>query len=81
MIITFTIPDAQATRVINGIAENENYQASIFDANRNKIPNPETKQQFAKRILIEMIKIMVRNGEKKEAEKNLITDTTEVTIT
>lgn len=64
--ITITIPDSQLTRVLDGIAKDCNYQLTI-----NGSSNPETKAQFAKRIIIERVKSMVLAGERKKAEEDM----------
>lgn len=57
-VISINIPDNQLSRVIDGICLGQGYQATI-----NGSPNPETKGQFAKRMLIEKMKQMVMQGE------------------
>lgn len=79
--ITINIPDNQITRVLDGIAEDNGYQATIIDEEGNSIPNPETKAQFAKRIVIERVKGMVLAGERKKSEKEIVVDNTELDIT
>ena len=66
--ITITIQDNQLQRVLDGIANDNNYQSTIPDAEGNPIPNPETKTQFAKRMVIARIKGMVLGGERKAAQ-------------
>lgn len=61
--ITITIPDAIAVRVLNGFAKRFNYSPIL----ENGSPNPETKAQFAKRKLIELIKQAVREAEIQDA--------------
>lgn len=55
---TFTVPDNLATRVVNAIARIKNYQPTIDGQ-----PNPETKAQFAKRMVREQVKRWVVDGE------------------
>jgi len=62
-IITITIPDPIANRVLNGFAKRYNYSPTL----ENGDPNPETKAQFAKRKVIEFIKQAVREAEIQEA--------------
>jgi len=59
--ICIPVPDPIQARVIDAIAAHGNYKATIGDpANPSEvIPNPETKGQFARRIVIEMIKKIV----------------------
>jgi len=61
--ITITIPDNIAPRVINGFAKRYSYIPTLEDG----APNPETKAQFAKRKLIEIIKRAVREAEIEDA--------------
>jgi hypothetical protein len=61
--ITITIPDAVAPRVLNGFSSHYGY-APVLD---NGSLNPETKAQFAKRKLIELIKQAVRESEMETA--------------
>lgn len=75
--ITLTFPDDQQTRIINGICKDMGYSATLEDGS----PNPETKAQFAKRVIIERIKNMVTSGELKEAEEAIQVDQTELNIT
>ena len=60
--ITINIPDAIAPRVLNGFATHYGYQPTI-----NGEPNPQTKAQFAKAKLIEIIKAAVRATEVQDA--------------
>ncbi len=68
MNITFTIPDAKATRIIDGICGNLNYQTTI-QADNKDIPNPETKNQFAKRMIIQLMKDHVIAYERRLAQE------------
>jgi len=67
--ITINIPDAIATRVINGFAKRYNHSSTL----ENGDPNPETKAQFAKRKLIEFIKQAVRDAEIQDATNTAAT--------
>lgn len=79
--ISFTIKDTQLQRVIDGICEDNSYQATITQPDGTTSPNPETKQQFVKKVIIERIRGMVLSGERKKAEEAIITDQTELDIT
>ena len=68
--ITINIPDAIASRVINGFAKRYHYSPTLEDGT----PNPETKAQFAKRKVIEFIKQAVREAE-IEAARNVAAET------
>ncbi len=73
--LTVTIPDPVAQRVLEGLAGNNNYQAQVPDPSKMLdpsdptvwMPNPETKAQFAKRMVKEWIKASVRAYEVKQA--------------
>lgn len=67
--ITIVIPDAQLTRVVDGICTHFNYQSILSGPGQPPEPNPETKNQFAKRMLITTMKSWV-----KEAEGNIAAD-------
>jgi len=60
--ITINIPDSIAPRVLNGFAANYGYQETI-----NGQPNPQTKAQFAKATLIDIIKRAVTAAEAQTA--------------
>lgn len=67
--ISITIPDAVANRVTNGLAGQYNYQATIPAPNPldPPVPNPETKAQFAKRMVAKFIKDSVKAFEATQA--------------
>lgn len=67
--IQITIPDAVASRVTNGLAGQYNYQATIPAPNplNPPVPNPETKAQFAKRMVAKFIKDSVKAFEATQA--------------
>lgn len=70
--IIITIADSQTARVINALSTQTGYQP--FDI--NGVPNPETRAQFAKRMIINWIKSQVRSQELQDAIKQIpITDT------
>ena len=58
-----TIPNSQVTRVVNGMAFTHGYKAVLDNGN----PNPESKSQFAKRMLREFIKSSVVKAETVQA--------------
>jgi hypothetical protein len=62
--LSITIPDNQVSRVNDAIAALYNYQATI-----NGSPNPETKAQFSRRMIIENLKRLVAQGESTVARK------------
>jgi hypothetical protein len=83
MDIKVTIPDAQKDRIIQAFCSQFGYQPFIDDF--HSIPNPETRPQFAKRMLAQVIKDTVRTWEANEAQRIAreasITDTDKLVIT
>lgn len=75
--ITLTIPDSEAARVLDGFAAYHRYEATVdnpdydpkAEGSSPTIPNPETKIQFAKKMIIEFIKGSVAAEEEKAALK------------
>jgi hypothetical protein len=61
-VISITISDAELPRVINAVCSQYNYQATV-----NGSPNPETKAQFAKRMMIVWLKDNVKADEVRAA--------------
>lgn len=61
--IVINIPDPVAPRVLLGFSSRYGYQATLD----NGSPNPETRAQFAKRKLMELIKQAVREAEMETA--------------
>ena len=56
---TITIP----ARVITAFADLGEYQDTIQDEDSKDIPNPQTKSQFGKQVLIDTIKQMTKSEE------------------
>lgn len=67
--ITITIPNPVLTRVIDGLALGHGWKPFIDDGNGNIIPNPESKTDYAKRIVKEYVKKSVIRYEAGLAEK------------
>ena len=67
--LSVTIPDAQATRVVNGMAGQYGYEDFLVNAETGQadIPNPESKQAFVKRMVKEFIKNSVVAYEASQA--------------
>lgn len=75
--ITLTIPDGEATRILNGFAAHHKHRTDVAnplydpdDAESTEpktIPNPETKLEFTKRKIIEFVKASVRAEETRSA--------------
>lgn len=57
--IIITIPTAIAPRVLDGFAANHGYRATLEDGS----PNPESKAEFARRMLKEYIRQSAIAGE------------------
>jgi hypothetical protein len=56
-ILSVTVPDAIAVRVLNAVAYYNGYTDMVWDMDGNQSPNPVTKAQFAK----DVIKIFIKN--------------------
>lgn len=67
--VTINIPDNITTRVLNGFAKRYNYSPTL----ENGDPNPETKAQFCKRKIVELIKQAVREAEVEDASNTAAT--------
>ncbi len=67
---TFTVSSTNKTRIIDGIAGQHNYQATIEDAEGKSIPNPETKGVFVKRMAREWVISNVRSFEANQAAED-----------
>src|SRR5512143_1305688 len=65
--ITVTIPDDKLARVIDGVAAAGGYQENIRQPDGSTIPNPETKGQFVKRMVVRWVKSMVLRSELEAA--------------
>jgi len=67
--INFTIPDAQINRVINALCIKYGYQDQILISTDPPVfdVNPESKAQFSKRMIGEVIKGLVLDVEKQAA--------------
>jgi hypothetical protein len=84
MNITLTIPDNQASRLINALCVRYGYQETIPTEDENgvliQVSNPQTKTQFAKQSLINLLKEITKEEEYKEQLKSISTPE-EVTLT
>jgi hypothetical protein len=68
--ITITIPDNEIARAISAICKKYNYQDTILGTpEQGMIPNPESKAQFAKRMVAQIIKDAVLQQELTEAKQ------------
>ncbi len=66
-IISLTIPDAIATRVVGAVAYNNGYTDTVVNMDGTVTPNPVTKTQFAKDVLKAWIKANVVSYEATKA--------------
>lgn len=64
--LTITIPDAQATRVLNSFCKAMNYQSKI-EVDGVLVDNPESKIQYARRMLIDYVYQAIITQEQYEA--------------
>lgn len=69
MEVKFTIPTAHTTRIIDGVCYEHHYQAEVPDPDNPEkvIPNPETKAQFAKKMIVQWVKNCVKSYEGVQA--------------
>lgn len=74
MIVSITIQDAKLQRVVNAFARKYNYQPLI-----NRLPNPESKQQFAIRMMREYVRGVVAESESLDARDAVNADNAMVT--
>lgn len=72
--IILTIPDALTTRILAGICGLHGYQITVLDPENPEemIPNPETKSEFVKKVLLKKIKRDVLEFEGNEAQRNAL---------
>lgn len=63
--ISITVPDAILTRVVNGVAGQHNYPATVGGS-----PNPETRTQFARRMLARWVRETVKAYEVTSAAES-----------
>lgn len=70
-VISVTIADTDLPRVVNGVSAYFNYQPLLPDiTGLLTIPNPETKNQFARRMLVTSVKGWVKASESITAAEN-----------
>lgn len=72
MELKIVIDDAQAQRVIDGIAGKFGYTEQISDNVGGWLPNPETKAAFARRQIITFAKTTVIEYEKAVAANQVV---------
>lgn len=66
---TISIPDDQRSRVLDAFSARYGYTSEVPDGNGGMIPNPETRGQFAKRMLSDYVKTVVREAEIDSASR------------
>jgi hypothetical protein len=66
--ITITIADADLSRVVDDICGLFGYQAFIPQFIGPPLPNPETKNQFAKRMVVQDVKSWCKTWEQQQAK-------------
>ena len=65
--ITISINDNDVSRVLDAFETKFGYQSQVPDGDGNPIPNPESRVQFAKRMLAVEIKRIVKREEARAA--------------
>lgn len=68
--ISFDVPNAQATRVLNAFAQTHGYQAQIPDEAGTLVTNPENKTEFLKRKIRQFVMESVQAAEAQTAAEN-----------
>ncbi len=66
MNIISLLPSAKATRLVNAMCGKCNYQETIDEE-----PNPESREEFANRKVLELIKNHVEGWEREQAIKEI----------
>ncbi len=85
--IVLTVNDAQLTRLAEAVARRQGYRETIQDPvdSAKTVPNPETKAQFIRRWLINMLKNEVGLDELqqriKQAQDDAVANTPVMDIT
>lgn len=65
--INITIADADLSRVVTDVCGFWGYQAVLTDMLGNQTPNPETPNQFARRMVIQTVKGWCKTYEQQQA--------------
>lgn len=55
MRFSFNLPDDKFDAVIGAFANANGYQETIADSNNQVIPNPQTREQFAKKFVRDLL--------------------------
>ena len=76
MNITLTIPDSQAPRLINALCIRFGYQETIPSQDENgvlvQVQNEQTKAQFARQSMMNILKDIVKEVEVSEQIKAIV---------
>ena len=76
--LNFTIPDTKIELLKSAFAEMYGYQTEIDDGNGTLIPNPQTVVEFSKEQILNHMKKIVREYERRTAAAGVTyTDVTE----
>lgn len=59
--LNLTVPDAQATAILNDFCAYHGYQATLVDENGVETANPQTRALFAKAKVAEFVKNSVKS--------------------
>lgn len=82
--LSVTVPDAQATAILNDFCDYHGYQSSFTDEAGNITTNPQTKAQFAKAKVASFIKERIKayraNKEAEIARQAQITSAEAISI-
>ena len=80
MTLTFNIQDDKAQEFIDAACQNNFYHAMKDNAEGNPAPNPETKPQFAKRMVAEWMKSQIVHARDQASLRQNYLDCQEITI-
>lgn len=70
--LTIQVPDAAVPRILDAFAAEYSYQDNVPDGSGGSIPNPETRQQFAVRMIRDYLKNVTASHEGKLAQNDAI---------
>lgn len=68
--LSYTFTNADAAEVTDALCQRYGYQATLPDGSGGTIPNPETRGQFAKRMVGEWVKSEVKRYRRWLAEQS-----------
>jgi len=67
--ITFNLPDDKVDAIVDAFSTQEGYQPMIWE-NDTQIPNPETRMQYTKKILRQLMKTAYVNRQAELAKSS-----------